>query len=97
MIRYLLSTGLIFCLLQFTAQAQQSQRLTQNWEFIRQDLGSVWEAVRPVAEGSPESVPLWENVSLPHCFNAEDAVDPDVKLLSGAWLVQSSIRCPQSV
>jgi beta-galactosidase len=83
MIRYLLLTGLIVCLLQFTVQAQQSERLTQNWEFLRQDLGSVWEAVRPVAEGSPESVPLWEKVSLPHCFNAKDAVDPDVNYYQG--------------
>ncbi|GAA4379584.1 glycoside hydrolase family 2 TIM barrel-domain containing protein [Hymenobacter koreensis] len=63
--------------------AQQKQRLTGGWEFVRQDLGGVWEAVRPVPAGAPESVPLWEPVSLPHCFNARDAVDPDVNYYQG--------------
>ena len=58
-------------------------RLTDDWLFLRQDLGSVWEAVRPFSPGSPESVLLWEKVSLPHCFNAEDAVDPDVNYYQG--------------
>lgn len=61
----------------------QKIRLTDNWEFLRQDLGSIWEAVRPVKAGQPETVPLWSDVSLPHCFNAEDAVDPDVNYYQG--------------
>ncbi len=66
--------------------AQQSVRLNNNWEFLKQDLGGVWEAVRPVGLGNPESVPLWQKVSLPHCVNAEDAVDPDVNYYQGpAW------------
>jgi beta-galactosidase len=36
-----------------------------------------------VKEGNPESVPLWEKVTLPHCFNATDAVDPDVNYYQG--------------
>ena len=65
------------------ARAQQARRLTANWEFVRQDLGGVWEAVRPVVAGNPESVPLWQAVTLPHCFNARDAVDPDVNYYQG--------------
>jgi beta-galactosidase len=66
--------------------AQQSTRLNNNWEFLKSDLGGIWEAVRPVKAGNPESVPLWENVVLPHCYNAEDAVDPDVNYYQGpAW------------
>jgi beta-galactosidase len=66
--------------------AQQSFRLNDNWQFLKQDLGGVWEAVRPVKPGNPESVPLWTNVSLPHCVNARDAVDPDVNYYQGpAW------------
>ncbi|HUH33664.1 MAG TPA: hypothetical protein VLZ28_06895, partial [Daejeonella sp.] len=42
--------------------AQQKVRLTDNWEFVRQDLGGIWEAVRPVGKGNPESVPLWSKV-----------------------------------
>lgn len=63
--------------------AQQKTRLITNWEFLKSDLGGIWEAVRPVGKGNPESVPLWEKVSLPHCFNAEDAVDPDVNYYQG--------------
>ena len=63
--------------------AQQRARLNTGWEFVRQDLGGVWEAVRPVVAGNPESVPLWETVTLPHCFNARDAVDPAVNYYQG--------------
>jgi beta-galactosidase len=65
------------------ARAQQTRRLTTGWEFVRQDLGGVWGAVRPVGAGNPESVPLWAPVTLPHCFNARDAVDPDVNYYQG--------------
>ena len=66
--------------------AQQKVRLNYNWEFLKQDMGGVWEAVRPVKQGNPESVPLWQQVTLPHCVNAEDAVDPDVNYYQGpAW------------
>src|SRR5689334_25112294 len=62
---------------------QKSTRLNNNWEFLRQDLGGIWEAVRPVKQGEPEDVPKWVNVTLPHCFNADDAVDPDVNYYQG--------------
>ncbi|MBC6112083.1 glycoside hydrolase family 2 TIM barrel-domain containing protein [Pedobacter fastidiosus] len=66
--------------------AQQSTRLNSSWEFLRQDLGGIWEAVRPVGVGNPEAVPVWQNVTLPHCVNALDAVDPDVNYYQGpAW------------
>ena len=61
----------------------EKTRLNDNWEFLRGDLGSIWEAVRPWTKDSPETVPLWTNVTLPHCFNAEDAVDPDVNYYQG--------------
>lgn len=63
--------------------AQHSIRLNNNWEFIKQDLGGIWEAVRPVTAGSPESVPVWSMVTLPHCFNSRDAVDPDGNYYQG--------------
>lgn len=59
------------------------QRLTDNWQFLRQDLGGIWEAVRTTKPGDPTAVPLWTDVTLPHCFNAEDAVDPDVSYYQG--------------
>src|SRR5205823_7815663 len=81
-----------------TAFAQQSHRLNNNWEFIRQDLGSIWEAVRPVPKDGPESVPLWQQVTLPHCFNTRDAVDPDVNYYQGpGWYrTQLSVNNPYS-
>lgn len=66
--------------------AQHSTRLTHNWEFLKQDIGGIWEIVRPVKAGNPETVPLWKKVQLPHCVNAEDAVDPDINYYQGpAW------------
>ena len=74
------------------AAAQQSTRLNTGWEFVRQDLGGAWEAVRPVVAGNPESVPLWEPVTLPHCFNARDAVDPDVNYYQGPGWYRTQLR-----
>ena len=79
-------------------QAQQTVRLTNNWEYLKQDAGGIWEVVRPVGKGNPESVPLWQSVQLPHCVNAEDAVDPDVNYYQGpAWYrTQLEINDPYS-
>jgi beta-galactosidase len=79
--RLILFLGLLIC--NHYLFAQQKQRLTGNWEYLKGDLGGVWEAVRPVKEGNPESVPFWQKVTLPHCFNATDAVDPDVNYYQG--------------
>lgn len=71
--------------------AQTSKRLTNNWEFVKQDLGGVWEAVRPVKAGNPEELPFWKKVNLPHSFNATDAVDPDVNYYQGPGWYRSNI------
>ncbi|MDO7851609.1 glycoside hydrolase family 2 TIM barrel-domain containing protein [Hymenobacter convexus] len=87
---------LLFLLTALSSRAQQRRRLTAGWEFVRQDLGGVWEAVRPVVAGNPESVPLWQAVTLPHCFNARDAVDPDVNYYQGpGWYrIQLAVQNP---
>lgn len=72
--------------------SRHSERLTKNWQFIKQDLGGVWEAIRPVKPGNPETVPLWTEVTLPHCFNAEDAVDPDVNYYQGPGWYRSLVE-----
>lgn len=79
-----------------TTQAQQSTRLNNNWEFVRGDLGGIWEAVRPVGKGNPESLPIWTAVTLPHSPNALDAVDPDVNYYQGpSWYrTQLSLENP---
>lgn len=77
---------LLFFFCTGTLTAQQITRLNDNWQFLKQDLGGIWEAVRPVKQGNPESVPFWTKVTLPHCVNARDAVDPDVNYYQGpAW------------
>lgn len=89
---------LILLLVSEVTHAQQTTRLTGNWEFLKQDVGGIWELVRPVGKGNPESVPLWQTVQLPHCVNAEDAVDPDVNYYQGpAWYrTQLEIKNPYS-
>ena len=67
-------------------------RLTDNWEFLRQDVGNLWELVRPVQKGKPEEQPIWTKVSLPHCFNAEDAVDPDVNYYEGPGWYKTRLK-----
>ena len=82
--RILLIVSVIICVQSSSAQVER--RLNENWEFLKQDLGGIWEAARPVKQGNPEDVPLWTKISLPHCVNAEDAVDPDVNYYQGpAW------------
>ncbi|RFZ81357.1 glycoside hydrolase family 2 protein [Mucilaginibacter terrenus] len=87
---------LVLCTTISTGWAQQKTRLQNNWEFVKGDLGGVWEAVRPQTAGGPETLPLWEKVTLPHCFNMRDAVDPDVNYYQGpGWYrTQLSINNP---
>ena len=66
--------------------AQVSLSLADHWQFIRQDMANAYEVFRPVQAGKPESVPLWTDVTLPHCYNAEDGVAPGVNYYQGpAW------------
>lgn len=75
------------------ARAQQSPetgeasitdiRLDTGWEFYRGNLGGPWEAWRGAKASSNVA---WDKVSLPHCVNARDAVDPDAEYYQGpAW------------
>jgi len=82
--KYLLPL-ICFCFVQLYARVPSNSkiRLTDNWEFLKQDVGGIWEIVRPAAPESSETVPLWSKVKLPHCFNATDAVDPDVNYYQG--------------
>ncbi|MDD4971485.1 MAG: glycoside hydrolase family 2 TIM barrel-domain containing protein [Paludibacter sp.] len=76
---------LILCIgTSLNAQTESKIRLNDNWKYLKGDLGNVWETVRPIVKpGNPECVPLWEAVTLPHCFNASDGVDPDVNYYQG--------------
>jgi beta-galactosidase len=73
----------LFFLSAFSVAAQQKIRLNTGWQFLREDLGGVWESVRDIGKVNQGSVPMWDSVRLPHCFNAKDAVDPDVNYYQG--------------
>ena len=62
--------------------AATEQRLITGWEHHRGSLGGIWEVWRKAAN----DVNLWPAVTLPHCFNAFDSVDPDTPYYQGpAW------------
>lgn len=83
MLRFMLSFLCLVSLLALGTERPGHIRLQEGWQFIRMDMSSPWEVFRPVKAGQPEIVPLWENVSLPHCFNATDAVSPEVNYYEG--------------
>src|SRR5579863_8708568 len=61
------------------ANGPTSERLVAGWEFFRGSLGGVWDVWRTdMAEST-----VWQKVEIPHCFNARDAVDPDVSYYEG--------------
>jgi beta-galactosidase len=66
--------------LSFAKDNPNSFRLINNWEFVKGDIASTWEAFRPLKQSS---LPTWTPVTLPHCFNALDAVDPDAAYYQG--------------
>ena len=54
-----------------------AHRLANGWEFLQGSLGSPWEAWHS------EEVAIWQQVAMPHCFNAYDGCDPDVPYYRG--------------
>ena len=65
-----------------------TRRLADGWEYYRGNLGSVWEAWRGKAASDNVS---WDKVTLPHCFNAMDAVDPDRAYYQGPGWYRTAI------
>jgi len=58
--------------------------LATGWEYVRGDVGGIWATLR--SDDRALSLPGWAPVTLPHCVNATDAVDPDVPYYEGpAW------------
>src|SRR5215831_14477113 len=57
-----------------TSDVAAARRLSDGWEYYRGNLGGVWEAWR--GKAASDNV-AWDKVTVPHCFNATDAVDPD--------------------
>ena len=72
-----------------TGAAETRQRLADGWEFYQGSLGSVWEVWR--GDKASDNV-TWTAVTLPHCFNARDAVDPDVRYYQGPGWYRTKLK-----
>lgn len=72
--------GYLFLLSTLTGQETNKSRLTENWEYVKGDLGSAWEVWRGEKNVHLE---IWSSVQLPHCFNSFDAVDSDAPYYQG--------------
>ena len=69
-----------------TAEPKLTQRL-ESWEYRRGSLGGPWEAWRKVNDDAN----TWTTVQVPHCFNAFDAVDPDMPYYQGPGWYRAKI------
>ncbi len=69
--------------------AETTQRLSEGWEHYQGTLGSTWEVWR--GDAASDNV-AWSKVTLPHCFNGRDAVDPDVKYYQGPGWYRTKLK-----
>lgn len=60
-----------------------------NWEYYQGSLGSSWEVWR--GEAATDNV-TWNAVTLPHCFNGRDSVDPDVRYYQGPGWYRTKLK-----
>jgi beta-galactosidase len=67
----------------------ETRRLAEGWEFYQGSLGSPWEIWR--GDKASDNV-TWTPVTLPHCFNARDAVDPDVRYYQGPGWYRTRLK-----
>ncbi len=73
---------------QINGKQGQRQRLLTGWDYHRGSLGGIWEVWRK----SANDVNLWPPVTLPHCFNASDAVDPDAAYYQGPGWYRTRLK-----
>ena len=69
--------------------ADTTQRLSEGWEHYQGSLGSTWEVWR--GDAASDNV-AWSKVTLPHCFNGRDAVDPDVRYYQGPGWYRTKLK-----
>jgi beta-galactosidase len=82
-------TSAMMLVLTVLAGAEPRQRLDSGWEFYQGSLGSTWEIWR--GDKATDNV-TWKPVTLPHCFNARDAVDPDVRYYQGPGWYRTRLK-----
>jgi beta-galactosidase len=56
---------------------EQARRLSDGWEYLQAPMGGPWQVWHS------EEVAVWQQVAMPHCFNAYDGCDPDVPYYRG--------------
>ena len=76
-------------LLTASCLAETSQILDNGWEYYQGSLGSVWEVWR--GDKATDNV-TWKAVTLPHCFNGRDSVDPDVRYYQGLGWYRTRLK-----
>jgi beta-galactosidase len=69
-------------------EARARTRLLKGWEHHLGSLGGVWEVWRKAADDTT----TWQIVTLPHCFNAYDAVDPDTTYYQGPGWYRTRLK-----
>ena len=74
--------------LQTDALEATKQRLLDGWDYRKGSLGGIWEVWRK----SPYDANVWPPVTLPHCFNASDAVDPDTAYYQGSGWYRTKLK-----
>jgi beta-galactosidase len=72
-----------------TSAAETRQQLASGWEHYQGTLGSTWEVWR--GDKASDNV-TWSPVTLPHCFNGRDAVDPDVRYYQGPGWYRTQLK-----
>jgi beta-galactosidase len=86
-LRILVAGALVVCANVFGAE--NIQRLDSGWEFYQGSLGSTWEIWR--GDKATDNV-NWTPVTLPHCFNARDSVDPDMRYYQGPGWYRTHLK-----
>ncbi|TKG95083.1 glycoside hydrolase family 2 protein [Puteibacter caeruleilacunae] len=75
------------------SQESSREKINDNWQFVQGDLGGPYDAMRK----SFNRTVMWSKVQLPHCFNAFDALDPDVKYYEGPGWYKRKLTISQSL
>jgi beta-galactosidase len=86
--RLFIAAFVLLCHLPSSA-AEPGRRLDTGWEYHQGSLGSTWEIWR--GEAASDNV-TWTPVTLPHCFNARDAVDPEVRYYQGPGWYRTRLK-----
>jgi beta-galactosidase len=87
--RSLLFAGVLAFAASHLSAAELRRQLATGWEFYQGSLGSTWEIWR--GDKASDNV-TWTPVTLPHCFNARDAVDPDVRYYQGPGWYRTRLK-----